>query len=105
MSDQILCKVIELPSAGEAREVKSGGRSFCVVNSAGKIHVLDNKCLHDDSTSLSNGTVCSDRILCPRHGWAFNLETGQVPHLLSRGVKVYSTDINQDEVRILEMES
>jgi hypothetical protein len=30
--------------------VKSGGRSFCVVYSAGKIHVLDNKRLHDDST-------------------------------------------------------
>ena len=39
MSDQILCKVIGLPCAGEAREVKSGGRSFCVVKSAGKIRL------------------------------------------------------------------
>lgn len=38
-------------------------------------HALANICVHKDR-ELANGNIFDDRIVCPGHQWAFDLETG-----------------------------
>ena len=38
-------------------------------------HALANICIHKDR-ELVKGTLLNDRIVCPGHQWAFDLETG-----------------------------
>ncbi|MEG9437380.1 Rieske 2Fe-2S domain-containing protein [Edaphobacter sp. HDX4] len=102
MSEQVLCKVSELPAIGQMRRIVHHGSPLCVANEDGAIAVLDDVCTHDCATSLADGEICAGRILCPRHGWAFDLRTGELPHLPSRSVQVYQITIEADEVKLLE---
>lgn len=76
------------------------GKALCIVNSNGSISIMDDACTHDRRTSLAEGTIDGGRILCPRHGWAFDLQTGEVPHLPHKGVRIYPAVIANGELRI-----
>ena len=71
-----ICLGRKLPKDGEVREMKAGGREFCVARVDGEISVLDNRCPHKD-VSLGEGWVEKGRVICPAHEWAFDLETGE----------------------------
>jgi nitrite reductase (NADH) small subunit len=40
-----------------------------------RVHALRNICIHKER-ELVKGVILNDRIVCPGHQWAFNLETG-----------------------------
>jgi nitrite reductase (NADH) small subunit len=40
-----------------------------------RIYALQNICIHRER-ELVRGVILTDRIICPGHQWAFNLETG-----------------------------
>jgi nitrite reductase (NADH) small subunit len=44
----------------------------------GRCYVLPDRCPHDGQP-LSDGFLESTRLVCPRHGWEFDLETGACP--------------------------
>lgn len=35
-------------------------------------------CPHDELTDLSNGFILADKLVCPKHGCTFSIETGVV---------------------------
>lgn len=45
----------------------------------GKIYVTDNICPHQHSNILHEGFLEQGYVVCPSHGWAFSLETGNQP--------------------------
>lgn len=47
-----------------------------VFNVDGEFYAIENMCTHDDAV-LTEGQLEGDQILCPRHGAAFCLRTGQ----------------------------
>ena len=100
MNLQTICSAGELPCAGMTRKVTAADKTFCIINVNGSLCVIDDACTHDRCTSLSEGTLDGERILCPRHGWAFDLKTGEVPHLPHKGVCVYRVFIEDGEVKI-----
>ena len=91
-----LCLGRKLPDEGEVREVKSGGRQFCVARVDGQICVLDNLCPHK-GVSLGEGWVEKGRVICPAHEWAFDLETGE-QHKGKSWVRVYEAEVEGGEL-------
>ena len=42
----------------------------------GQCYSLMNSCPHQHHTTIANGFVERDTVICPMHGWQFNIRTG-----------------------------
>lgn len=42
----------------------------------GKLHCISATCTYDDKTSLKDGQLFGNKLFCPLHGCAFNVESG-----------------------------
>ncbi len=87
----------ELPPPGQAREFPCGTRTICVANVEGKFEAVDNVCPHRGGP-LGLGIVEGNKIVCPWHGWEFELATGNNPFTPNLGVAKYELKIEGDEV-------
>lgn len=95
-------RVIGIPDVpvGEVRVVQCGARSLAVSNIDGTLYAIDNRCTHDNGP-LGEGTLRGNRIICPRHGAAFDARTGQVLSLPAvRSVNSYPVTVEGDDVYI-----
>ena len=77
MAELDVCPVEELPP-GEVKIVHAGEISVGVYNLEGQYYALEDRCSHDDGP-LCEGAWEEDtcRVICPRHGSAFDLATGR----------------------------
>ena len=77
-SDTIdICKVEELPP-GESRLIEANGRKIGVFNAGGELFAIEDRCSHDDGPLCEGEWEHDDcRVICPRHGSAFDLRTGR----------------------------
>ena len=99
MSEQRVAAVADVP-AGEVRVVQCGARSLAVSNLAGELFAIDNVCTHDGGP-LGEGRLRGDRVVCPRHGAAFDARTGRVLTLPAvRSVRAYPVRIEGNDVYI-----
>jgi len=55
--------------------VDVGGRPVALFYVDGAVRAIDNVCTHKQR-ELNKGTILGDRVVCPGHQWAFDLETG-----------------------------
>jgi 3-phenylpropionate/trans-cinnamate dioxygenase ferredoxin subunit len=71
-----VCPVEELPPCS-VKIVYAGTLALGVYNLNGEYFALEDRCSHDDGP-LCEGEWDPDmcRVICPRHGSAFDLETG-----------------------------
>ena len=95
-----VCSKADLPPAGEAREVVAGERAFCIANSNGIFTAVDNVCPHRQGP-LGQGIVEHGKVVCPWHGWAFDLKTGISTHSEASAVAIYPLEINGEDVLIV----
>lgn len=95
-----LTTVSELPPAGEAREFTLDDRTICVANENGKCSAMDNVCAHRGGP-LGQGVVEQGKVVCPWHGWQFDLVTGKSEQNPDLGVEVYELRIEGDDVLVM----
>jgi 3-phenylpropionate/trans-cinnamate dioxygenase ferredoxin subunit len=72
----------EIPANGN-RAIKIGDLCLLVCNAEGELHVVENRCSHQDS-SLEGGRIRRGHLSCPLHGVRFNLTTGMPLGKLTR---------------------
>lgn len=65
-----------------------------------KIFALSNICPHQHTKIIYDGVVEDDCVVCPAHGWMFNLKTGKQP-TGARGLDSFTIKILNDEVYVL----
>lgn len=73
----------EIKSAGGKKVVELGGKRVLLVEDGGEIYAVSNKCSHLNlplvgKTAVFQGKVKDACIVCPAHGTAFDLATGEV---------------------------
>jgi 3-phenylpropionate/trans-cinnamate dioxygenase ferredoxin component len=91
---------------GSTKIVTLGWTSIGVYNCNGKLYALEDRCSHDDGP-LCEGEWDEDmcRVICPRHGSAFDLETG-IPLSLPAYEKVATYPVTVEDgivqVEVLE---
>ena len=65
----------EVPE-GTAREFEVSGRRITIWAIAGAYYALDSRCPHKGGP-LAEGLVEGHTIICPWHGWSFDLRSGE----------------------------
>ena len=69
-----ICRADELgPGASRGFEVE--GRAIALFNVDGALHAIENTCLHAGAP-LHEGVVEGTVVVCPWHGWKFDLSDG-----------------------------
>lgn len=99
MARERVCSASDIP-VGEVRPVGCGARSVAVSNIDGQFYAIDDVCTHDGG-DLGAGTLRNGRVICPRHGAAFDARTGEVKSLPAvRSVGAYPVTVEGDDVYI-----
>ena len=96
-----VCPVEELPP-GEVKIVHVGELALGVYNLNGELYCIEDRCSHDDGP-LAEGDfdVEEGYAVCPRHGSAFELATGQPRSLPAwEPVATYPVEIVDGVVRL-----
>ena len=89
----------ELPPPGEAREFVVDGQTICVANENGRCSAMDNVCAHRGGP-LGQGVVDQGKLVCPWHGWQFDLVTGKSEQSATLGVDVYELKVEGEDVLV-----
>ncbi len=99
MSDERVAAASDVP-VNEVRVVECAGRSLALSNIDGEFYAIDNVCTHDGGP-LGEGRIRNGRILCPRHGAAFDAKTGRVISLPAvKSVQAYPVTREGDDLFI-----
>lgn len=88
--------------AAELREgrpviARVGVKRLALVRLAGTLYAVSNTCPHAGG-SLGLGRVEGRTLVCPRHGWAFDVSTGVCPHHDIYRVTTYPIEVRNGEV-------
>jgi nitrite reductase (NADH) small subunit len=94
-----LTTVSELPASDEAKEFSCGDKTICVANVNGAFSAMDNVCLHRGGP-LGQGMIEGGKVICPWHGWAWDVKTGAAEQNPTAKVAVYPLKIENEEVLI-----
>ncbi|RLT43585.1 MAG: non-heme iron oxygenase ferredoxin subunit [Chloroflexi bacterium] len=99
MSDERVAAASDVP-LNEVRVVECGGRSLALSNVDGEYYAIDNVCTHDGGP-LGEGRIRNGRVICPRHGAAFDAKTGRVISLPAvKSVQAYPVTREGDDLFI-----
>ena len=88
----------ELPP-GRARIIRAEGESIALFNLGGEIVALGNVCPHEGD-SLGEGTVEGDIVICPGHGWEFDLRSGACMTIPGESVPRFPVSVEGDAIMI-----
>ena len=96
-----VCSLHELPP-GAMRLVEHDGLEIGVINCAGSIYAIEDRCSHDDGP-LTEGELdqgaCT--IECPRHGSLFDIKTGKPLTLPAyQPVDTFPVIIDKDMIKL-----
>lgn len=94
-----IAKVADVP-ANASKLVEVDGRELLVCNSRDEIHVVENRCSHQDQP-LDGGRVRNGYIFCPVHGMRFKLDNGEAIGQLTRvPLCVFDSRVVDGEVQV-----
>ena len=96
-----ICPVSELPP-GAMRLVEWEDLEIAVVNCAGTVYAIEDRCSHDDGP-LVEGELHEGNctIECPRHGSLFDLSTGRPKTLPAFApVQTFTTAVVDDTITL-----
>lgn len=94
-------KFAEVPLFGK-KLVQVEGTEVVLINNGGTIHACENYCPHQGSPMLG-GIVKEVVISCPRHGWHYDLKSGECLDHPGYTLKIFPVEVVGDDV-LLELE-
>ena len=89
----------EMPQVGEALEFRLVNKRICIANVGGELCAINNSCPHLGA-SLSRGRIRDGKIVCPLHGWPFDLKTGETPVRPTTRACIYKITIEDGDVLV-----
>jgi nitrite reductase/ring-hydroxylating ferredoxin subunit len=75
---KIACSINEL-SERKGKRVFINDVDVALFKVEGNVYALSNVCPHQHASVVYDGFLEDDYVLCPSHGWKFNLLTGKQP--------------------------
>jgi len=79
---------------GTAKLIEAGEREIALFNISGTFYAIDNACTHVGGP-LVEGEIVGDEVVCPWHGSAFRIPTGEVR------TPPAATGVNSYNVRVI----
>jgi nitrite reductase (NADH) small subunit len=84
---------------GNVQEVQVAGKTIALANVGGKFYAISNTCLHRGGP-LGQGTLSGTTLICPWHGWNFDVTNGKVGHNQASAVACYPVEVRGEEVYV-----
>ena len=92
-----IAPLADFPESAGLR-VEVGETKIAMIRVGEKVYALGDRCSHAEA-SLAEGEVFDTEVECPRHGAAFDLESGNALTLpATQPVPVYTVDVEDDVV-------
>jgi nitrite reductase/ring-hydroxylating ferredoxin subunit/alkylhydroperoxidase/carboxymuconolactone decarboxylase family protein YurZ len=85
---------------GTVTVVEARGRAVALYNVAGKIYATDNACLHQGG-ELGCGALDGSVVTCHRHGWQFDVTTGDCLTRPGERVQSFAARVEDGEISLL----
>jgi len=82
---------------GTAKCVSLCEKSIAIFNLEGRFFAINNICPHRGA-SLASGAIDGRKVICPWHGWEFDIPTGHM--WTGEGVESYPVKIEEDQIWI-----
>ncbi|MBI4140689.1 Rieske 2Fe-2S domain-containing protein [Candidatus Woesearchaeota archaeon] len=89
-------KVNEI-SENTGKKVEINGKAIALFKKDGKVYAINNECPHAGGP-LSEGTIEGDCIVCPWHGFSYDLKTGKSQQQCE--VQTYPVKIDGDKILV-----
>jgi nitrite reductase/ring-hydroxylating ferredoxin subunit len=93
-----VARVDEIPE-GERKIVQVDGISIGVFHHKGDWYALRNSCLHRGGP-VATGKLIEDQIICPWHGYTYEVTSGRLIMDPSARLEMYPVSIEDDQVRL-----
>ena len=84
---------------GTVRELHVEGKDIALANVDGKFYAINNTCLHRGGP-LAQGPLQGKTLICPWHGWGYDVMTGKIVENPAAGVDCYATEVRGQDVFI-----
>jgi nitrite reductase/ring-hydroxylating ferredoxin subunit len=92
-------KLAEVPNWGK-KLVSVNGQEILLVNTKGQIYACETECPHQ-AAPLSGALLKEAGFLvCQRHGYRFNLSTGECKEFPNFTLKVYQVQVVGDDIMV-----
>ena len=91
-----ICNFKELEE-NKGRRFYVNDTDIAAIKYEGKVYILSNVCPHQLAPSIYEGFVENGCVICPLHGWTFNLSNGRLPNG-GRGLESYQVKIENDKI-------
>ncbi len=102
MSDFVkVASLGELP-VGQSKCVELNGREVALFNVDGSIFAIDNCCPHRGGP-LAEGIIEGLEVICPWHGWRFDVTSGACTTLPTKPVDAYDVKVENGEIWVRPM--
>jgi nitrite reductase (NADH) small subunit len=88
----------EIPP-GTIREFDIDGKNIALANVDGKLFAINNVCLHRGGP-LGEGELEGQVVVCPWHGWKYDVTTGKLTTNPTVGVQCYAVEIRGDDIYV-----
>ena len=82
---------------GRGKAVDVAGERVAIFRADGTLRALQNACPHMGA-ELADGQIEGSRVVCERHGWEFDLETGASGRRSGAYARVYEVKVVEEEV-------
>ncbi len=96
MTPVVVAKLEDL-QPGTSRSVEVEGVGIALFNVDGTVYALDNTCPHAGGP-LGDGRLAGECVVCPWHGWRFNVRTGERPENPAITVACYPVSIQGGDI-------
>lgn len=93
-------KVTDLPQGRGATVELKDGSEIALFNVAGKFHAIENFCPHK-GVPLADGSLRGQIVECNRHGWKFDVITGECFNGRSCSIEAYEVIVEDETIKIL----
>ena len=91
-------KISEVPNFGK-KVVTVNSQELLLINVKGEIFACENECPHQGSP-MQGGVVKDGYLSCPRHGYRFDLKTGNCLDNPAFTLKIFPVQLQGDEIMV-----
>ena len=88
--------ISELPK-DSGKSVELAGQSIALFSVDGKVHAVQNHCLHRGGPR-GEGYLEGSQVTCPWHAWQFDVKTGECDTMKGAKLKTFKTKIEKNEI-------
>jgi len=83
----------------EVTFVKASGRELFIYTDIGDVKVFDSRCPHQ-ATNIPELVLKDCKLTCPKHGWKFDVKTGECIDKGNRPLHEFETRIVDDRIEV-----